>query len=658
MSLAEVLWRTHGAWRASWDAVRVGRGFRPSGRIRIDLQPFRETKLFPWPVGGAKNFPWCAGLVDAAERVSRNRLSFFDLDDVHLGDPIDWHRDHASRRAAPLVVSHRIDYRDFAAVGDCKLVWEPNRHHQLVVLARAYRATGEERFALTLLRQLESWLDANPFGRGMNWRSPLELGIRLITWSCALDLIAPCLDAETPLLSRVADSIYDHSWQIARNYSRGSSANNHLIGEAAGVFVANSLYSSLPDAARRRDEAARLLESEIERQTYPDGCTREHAFGYHLFVAQFFLVCKRVAECTGQRFSAAYDERLERMIDFAVSMMEASRSLPKLGDSDDGYVLDLGEPVDDYDSWLAIGCRLFARADLAARLERAPQTAYWLFGPEGTDAVERQRSAAPPGAELSSKAYRDSGYCLLQCGSPSVGDQVSVLFDCAELGYGSIAAHGHADALSVVVRAYGRDLLVDAGTYDYFSYPEWRSYFRSTAAHNTVRIDGRDQSVMLGPFLWGRRARAELVRFASDGRKTLAQGRHDGYAKLPAAVHHSRTVVLDAEARVVSLVDELEGEGEHDVELFFHLAPGSVATQIADGAWAIRIGGHTARLELDPALAGSVHAAREGEPAGWVSDAYHRKAASVVIHGRARLRCPATLRSAIRLPRETGRAAT
>lgn len=650
MSLAEVLWRMQGACRASWDAARVGRGFRPSGRVRIDLQPFRETKLFPWPVGGAKDSPWCARLVDSAERLSRNRLSFFDLDDVHLGDPIDWHRDHASQRTAPLVVSQRIDYRDFAAVGDCKLVWEPNRHHQLVVLARAYRATGEERFARALLRQLESWLDANPFGKGMNWRSPLELGIRLITWSCALDLIAPCLHAETPLLSRVADSIYDHYWQIARNYSRGSSANNHLIGEAAGVFVAASLYSSLPDAARRRAEAARMLESEIERQTYPDGCTREHAFGYHLFVAQFFVICKRVAECTGQRFSAAYDERLERMIDFAVSMMEASRSLPKLGDSDDGYVLDLGEPVDDYDSWLAIGCRLFARADLGARLERAPQTAYWLFGPEGMDALERERKAGPAGGKLSSMAYRDSGYCLLQCGSPSVGDQVSVLFDCAELGYGSIAAHGHADALSVAVRAYGRDLLVDAGTYDYFSYPEWRSYFRSTAAHNTVRIDGRDQSVMLGPFLWGTRARAELVRFTSDGRKTVAQGRHDGYTKLPAAVHHSRTVELDADSRVVSLVDEIEGDGEHDIELFFHPAPGCVATQIADGAWAIRIAGHTARLELDPALVASSRAAREGEPAGWVSDGYHRKAASTVIYGRARLRCPATLRSVIRLP--------
>ena len=86
-----------------------------------------------------------------------------------------------------------------------------------------------------------------------------------------------------------------------------------------------------------------------------------------------------------------------------------------------------------------------------------------------------------------------------------------MVFDCGELGFKAIAAHGHADALSFTLRAFGSDVFVDPGTYDYFSYSAWRAYFRSTSAHNTLAVDGRDQSVMLGPFLWGARAQARCI---------------------------------------------------------------------------------------------------------------------------------------------------
>ena len=109
-----------------------------------------------------------------------------------------------------------------------------------------------------------------------------------------------------------------------------------------------------------------------------------------------------------------------------------------------------------------------------------------------------------------------------------------MVFDCGELGFGSLAAHGHADALSVTVRAGGVDVLVDPGTYDYFTFPDWRRYFRSTRAHNTLGIDGVDQSAQLG-----------LVSVGPPGRRPAAStgvrvreadplpGEHDGYRVLP-----------------------------------------------------------------------------------------------------------------------------
>jgi hypothetical protein len=658
MSASEILWRLWSALRDVADALRVLRGFSPGRNLTFDarslLEPLRARELCPAPLADrdwSAGKSWLKDLRSAADEVCRNRLSFFDLAQVDLGEPIDWHRDHAAGRTAPLKLVRNIDYRAFEAVGDCKLVWEPNRHHQFVILGRAYRATADENYARALTRQLISWIDANPFGRGMNWRSPLELGIRLINWVWALELIKASEQPDERSLARIAQSIYEHCWEIRRKYSRGSSANNHLIGEAAGVFIACSAFPGLPRATEWRREAAAVLAQELEHQTYGDGCTREHAFGYHLFVAQFFVICKLAAERTGDSFGRSYDERLHKMVDFIVSIMQASRSMPKLGDSDDGYVLDLGERSDDFDAWLAIACLLFGRNEFAPMLDSVPQTAYWLFGSDGVRKLEAQRTRASGyDTTLRSRAFRDSGYYLLQCGRVSDGDQISILFDCAELGYGSIAAHGHADALSLVLRAYGADVLVDPGTYDYFSAPDWRTYFRSTAAHNTLRIDRRDQSCMLGPFLWGRRAHSELLLWNDDGQRVHVRGRHDGYRRLDLPVTHCRTVQLDYGSRKIETVDEVDGEGEHEVELNFHLAADCTVESMRESNFELRVAGRTIRLELDRRLQASVQTGRPGEYSGWVSSGYHRKNPSSTISARAVLSCPVTLRTLIHIP--------
>lgn len=133
--------------------------------------------------------------------------------------------------------------------------------------------------------------------------------------------------------------------------------------------------------------------------------------------------------------------------------------------------------------------------------------------------------------------------------------------DCAELGLGSIAAHGHADALSIAVRAYGTDVLVDPGTYDYYSHPEWRNHFRSTRAHNTVEIDGLDQSTRLGNFMWGQRAVASCSAWSATQGGHSFEGQHDGYQRLPNPVLHRRRVELDDARREIVVSDELQGEG-------------------------------------------------------------------------------------------------
>ncbi len=658
MSAAEIAWRGRSKVRDAVDRVRIPLGFVP--RLPGKMLPgrgssggFRTTDVVPgaWNAGSGDPgiLVWSARLKQRADELLENRLTFFNLERVFLGDPIDWNRDHESGKPAPRGLSQGIDYRDYRVTGDAKLVWEPNRHHHLVVLGRAYRAFGDPRYADAALRQIGSWIDDNPFGYGMNWRSPLELAIRVINWVWALDLVRDREGRPQGFDDRVRETVWCHLREISGKYSRGSSANNHLIGEAAGVFVGSAYFPELPGARGWLEGSREILSREILLQTYPDGCTREQAFGYHLFVLQFFLVAGIVGKKIGMDFPPAYWERIGKMLEFAGALAEGGAP-PMFGDCDDGCVLDLAGGGNDIHELLVVGAQLFGRPIFPPGTAGTGEAAWWLLGP-GTP--ERPDAASSPRGEarILSKAFPESGFYLLQSGSSGGEDRISLLFDCAELGYGPIAAHGHADALSFTLRVGGRDVLVDPGTFDYFAHPEWRTYFRTTAAHNTLEVDGLDQSEMLGPFLWGRRAHSKCTRFAAEGEGGTVAGGHDGYARLAAPVRHSRTIDLRAESGVIDVTDEIESGGAHDVRIFFHAAED--CTVRIDGVSKVRIdaGPSVVHLETDPALAIELVSGSEDPTLGWVSRGYHRKEPSTTIVARGRTLGNARFRFRLRVAR-------
>nr|AHN98035.1 heparinase [uncultured bacterium lac193] len=639
MGGAELLWRLRSALRDKSDRYLIGLGWQPgSGRAPgIPNPPFRLADVVPgsWKSqqATADEARWVERLVTQARPILDHRLSFLGLDDVNLGSPPDWHREHALGIATPRHFSAAIDYRDRQVTGDCKLVWEPNRHHHLVVLARAYRATGERRYAEAAVRHLLSWIDANPFGFGMNWRSPLELAIRVINWTWAIDLIREADALSVPAWNKVLEAAYLHIWDIHRKFSQGSSANNHLIGEAAGVFIASLYFDDIPAAPIWRESSRQILEREILRQTYSDGCNREQALGYHLFVSQFLLTAAVTARSAGCDLSPSYWHALERMFAYLASLAEGGDSLPMYGDADDGYVLDLGDSADHARSWLAVASVLFNRGDFKQLVGEHYEPVRWLLGTPGWKSFNLL--SKPTDTALKSHAFREAGYYIIQSGHVEAPDRISLFIDCGELGYQSIAAHGHADALSFTLRVSGDDVFVDPGTYDYFTFPQWRQYFRSTRAHNTATVDHRDQSHMLGAFMWGRRAnsRCEAWTASPDGARFV--GSHDGYDQLADPVVHRRTIDFDAASRKVSIEDHFSGSGAHTYELWFHLAEACVVMPVQEGVFILETTRARVRFTLDRALTPVIYRGSEDPLAGWVSRGYHRKTPTTTIVGRA-----------------------
>jgi hypothetical protein len=640
MSSAELAWRFRSTVRDGGDWVRQSLGLAPSlTRTDRAWPPLSGMPvLCAVPPGawrdaaeGSPEAGWRDALVREADDLVAHRFTYLSLTRQPMGSPIDWNRDHESGVLAPLRFSPGIDYRDPATAGDAKIVWEPNRHVHLMVLARAYRATGDATYAQAVVDHVLEWMEACPFGRGMNWRSPLELAIRAINWTFALAFISPS-GADAAALDRMRHGLDLHVGEIARKLSRESSANNHLIGEAAGVFVAATSVPGLSDAVPLADRCRTVLETEIVRQTHEDGGNREQAFGYHLFVLQFLAVAALVAHRSGRPFSERYLATLGSAVDFAEAALAAGPA-PMFGDADEGYVIDLGGRGDGR-SVVALARAVLGRPRTQPPLE--PES--WVRGDTPGPA-----SATPPD-RLEPRAFPDSGVYLLQSGRAGTPDALSVTFTCGELGFGAIAAHGHAGALGLTLRVGGHDVLVDPGTYDYFRFPEWRTYFRSTRAHNTIQIDGEDQSVMLGPFMWGRRAACRCLDWDPGPDVVRVAGEHDGYARLASPVVHRRSVTMDATARVVSVDDRLDGQGAHDIALHLHFAPDVVVRPAGPSQFDLQSPAGLIRLQLDPCLHLSVIRGSEAPILGWTSPGYHRRHASPTVRAALRASLPVTLR--------------
>jgi hypothetical protein len=592
-------------------------------------------------------------LLAAADRVLAGRFSFFDLEDCDLGDPPLWNRDPLTRRDAGQKRATAIDYRDERVVGNIKYLWEANRHLHLTTLAQAYALTGDMRFALGIQQHVDSWIEQCPPGRGPNWVSALELGIRLINWSIAWQLIGGSRgrlftsESGAAFRERWLRAIYEQARMIAGNLSRFSSANNHLIGEAAGVYVAASTWPLWPQMRSWGERCREILEEECHRQNAPDGGNREQAFSYQTFVIDFLLIAGLAARARGEDFSTVYWRRLEVMIDFLASMTGVAGELPMIGDGDDGYVVRLAPEAGftPHGSLIATGAVLFERPDLAVKAGAIDSKSITLLGVQAVRRFAQLRGQGRHGFRPRQQ-FSESGYYLMGTAFESP-DEVRLLIDAGPLGYLSLAAHGHADALSFTLNVGDREILVDPGTYAYHTDPAWRRYFRSTRAHNTVEVDGQDQSVQAGNFMWTDHAQTRCILFDCGPATQHFIGEHYGYQRLPDPVAHRRELVFDPKQQVIDVGDILRCEREHEVRRIWHFAENCHVERVGQDLHISSGAAHVVMQPLERVERVDVYRAGTAEEGGWISRRFGYKAPCTTVVWKSRINGDTVLRTRI-----------
>ena len=592
--------------------------------IKLDESDFTHSK------------PDCSIISDS------NAHNFYPIfeSSVDIFKDIDWHLDVSTGKHFPKTFSHKIDIRS-DKYGSAKHVWEVNRQQFLLHIAWLYKTTGQHKYLVLYCHHLGMWRDANPYLVGVNWYSNIEVNLRLINWFFGWEVLDidnlrkkdPIVEefiAEiwTPLICDHADFSYNHP-------SFYSSANNHLVAEYAGLFVAACKWQ-IPHQKARLDYARKGLEREILKQNTPEGVNREEAAEYIQFIDDFFLIAAVAGRRYGIKFSEAYNKRLHAMAEYMNAMLDMNCNYPMYGDGDDGFVLrpDAGGHFNNFKSLLVsfatyFGDPSFKRAGLAWDEKNEI-----LFGQEGRRKFEALPTA--PAVRDKNKFFAESGHFIFrkvetttttgnaQGSTGTAIHETYMHFDAAPLGYLSIAAHGHADALSFILHVDGNPVIVDPGTFTYHTHRKLRNYFVSTLAHNTVCVNGKNQAEQAGPTLWLKHYKAKVI--SCDKAQGIVEATHDGYAS--EGVSHTRRIEFNRNAEEFVITDTLRCDRKSSLEIPFHLHPSATVTLNGAAAEISVPGSRRVAMELDPKLTYEI---RED---GWYSEHFGEKVPAKYLYAK------------------------
>lgn len=584
MGVRELYWRATKAAKSTLPYVSDPNRLITPGNIEgweDALNRFRQSSGRPTLLDRARadeiareSPVFVAGLVRSADYAARNSFEFFGYPRQMLGNPIDWHYDPIASVQWPDISSNRINHR--VARGDVKWIWELNRLQHLPWLAQAWLFTGDTRYSRAAFEHLDTWIDQNRFGQGIAWRGAFEAGIRAISVAVALQGLRDSPDLTVDRYRRAVGMLASSAALCWRERSLYSSANNHLVGEMAGLAVIAMMFPELRAAAKWKGSALDVLSVEAGKQILVDGAGAEQAIGYQIFTVELLLLVAALLADRGEAAPPPIIDAIKRSSFYLANLVGPGDPPPRYGDNDEGFALRLGpEPIRGVRDHLgivsALGWRTagteFSCDSLAAQWYRRTAT--------GQGAEPRKGSGGGRGGAAKAYFAFEGGLAVLR------NERLRTTMDVGPLGYLSIAAHGHADALSVTLSLDGEELIGDPGTGSYYGHPDWRATMRATRAHPTVCIDGQDQSINVGPFMWLRHARTRARNV--DVLKGFVDAEHDGYVRLPGRVRHRRWLIAPPLDRAQLVVDMVTGRHAHEVRTSWPLHPAVEMQRIHGG---------------------------------------------------------------------------
>ncbi len=613
--------------------TRVGDLLRKNMQERFFIQPADRKEVLD---GLHKVSPDAEkAIIAEADRICLHIFDLLGSGPTPLGERIDWHVDFKTgHRWNPRSLYKRIRPAPYPGGFDIKVPWELSRCHHFVRLGQAYWITEKERYAREFMAQVEDWMEHNPWPFGVNWNCTMEVAIRAVNWLWGIAFFLGSSHLTDEFLFKICRSLLIHGRHIMNNLEgskKSALTSNHYLSNLAGLVYLAVCCPFFKEAEQWLKLGTEELWSEMLKQVYPDGVDFEASISYHRLATELFLSPILLCQRNGIPVPEAAVSRLEKMIEFVMAYTKPDGTAPLIGDNDNGRLLRLKVWADPEQEWkdhrylLGLGACLFERGDFARAAEEDWEEGLWLLGRKAIHCREKHLLKGEKPTPIKSKAYPDSGFFVMR------DQDLYMIIHAGTSGQKGNGGHGHNDTLGFELYAGGRAWLVDPGTYLYTPDYRSRNLFRSTAYHNTVRVDDQEISPFRGSQLFQMSNHAHpRVRIWQVGEKSdLLIAMHSGYQRFRRPVWHQRAICFDKERTLWVIQDTFEGEGDHQLDWYFHLAPGVEAEQLDDPPGiSIRHSGSPEALSIIPVFQGFEFRIEKAE----TSSSYGKRAQSSVLH--------------------------
>ncbi len=398
---------------------------------------------------------------------------------------------------------------------DIKLIWEPGRFGWGITLARAYAFSGEAKYARDFWAKTLHFLDMHPPNLGRQWQSAQEVAIRLMALVFCDRVLASSPESTPANRQRLWQAVAEHAQRIPSTliYARAQN-NNHLLSEAAGLYTAGIYIADHPNAHQWKELGWHWLNWGFQNQIEEFGTYVQNSVNYHRLMLQLALFTDWLRREAGEPdWPGTTRERLAAATRWLWALTDPQTgAVPNLGANDGAYILPLtSQPFNDFRPVVNAAARAFLEQTILEFSQQDEMSAW--FGLTG----QPENDEKQPQAQDMLRVENGSGRAFLH--TAHFGDRPS-----------------HADQLHVDLWWQGVNVARDAGTYFYNAAPPWDNGLATAFVHNTLTLDGQDQMLRAGRFLWLDWAQAEVLAYEMDEeghiRRLVAE--HNGYRRLGA----------------------------------------------------------------------------------------------------------------------------
>ncbi len=517
---------------------------------------------------------------------------------------------------------------------DIKFIWEPGRFGWAITLARAFAFSKDPAYARHFWDNSLQFLTAHPPNMGRQWQSAQEVAIRLMVMVFCDRAFAAAPSSTPANRERLWQAIAEHAQRIPPTlfYARAQN-NNHLLTEAAGLYTAGTYLADHPLAENWRRLGWRWLNWGFQHQIDEFGTYVQHSVNYHRLMLQTALFADHIRRSADQ---PDWPEKTRSRLASGTRWLWAltdpqTGKTPNLGANDSAYILPLtAQPYSDFRPVLDAAAKAFLNQDVFDQIELA-EMADWF----SLTAPIAPKQPQPQASDMLRIDVNDRRAFIR---TAQFTDRPS-----------------HADQLHVDLWRQGVNIAQDPGTYQYNAPPPWDNALAGTQVHNTLTLDGNDQMLRSGRFLWLDWAQAQILAHEIDdeGRMIRLTAEHDGYHKSGAL--HQRTLASDPHGWLV--IDTVLPYGKpnntiHTATLTWLLPDWDYEFEESNK---IRLTGAEFLFSLTISGAEHLNLFRAGERLfgqiapqpiwGWVSSIYGQRAPALMLVAALTSRLPLTLHS-------------